>query len=221
MRLGDVFKKPNKEATEESQNEAPKFEKVTWYRDPGLRVLYWYAFVLCVSSATTGYDGMFFNSVQNFESWNTFFDNPVGARLGLLGAAYQIASVVSIPLVPIVADRYGRKTSIVIGFLIMIVGAILQGASQQFGSFIGGRVLLGFGNSFTQLASPMLLAEICHPQHRARMTTVYNCLYNAGAFTVGWVSFGTDYLGNEWSWRIPAILQGAPSFLQLLVIWCK
>lgn len=40
-----------------AQEEAPKFEQVTWYRDPGLRQLYCYAFVLCIASATTGYDG--------------------------------------------------------------------------------------------------------------------------------------------------------------------
>ena len=35
----------------------PHFEKVDWKRDPGLRKLYFYAIVLCVASATTGYDG--------------------------------------------------------------------------------------------------------------------------------------------------------------------
>lgn len=66
-----VFKKsaPNKEATIVAQQEAPKFEHVSWMKDPGLRKLYWHAFVLCIASATTGYDGMFFNSVQNFETW--------------------------------------------------------------------------------------------------------------------------------------------------------
>lgn len=40
-----------------AQDEAPQFEQVTWYRDPGLRKLYFYAFVLCIASATNGYDG--------------------------------------------------------------------------------------------------------------------------------------------------------------------
>lgn len=60
---------PNKEATVVAQQEAPKFERVNWTQEPGLRKLYWHAFVLCIASATTGYDGMFFNSVQNFETW--------------------------------------------------------------------------------------------------------------------------------------------------------
>lgn len=47
---------------------------------------------------------------------------------------------------------------------------------------MAGRTLLGFGNSFAQLASPMLLAELAHPQHRARLTTFYNCVWYIGAF---------------------------------------
>lgn len=50
-------KKPNAEATAIAQQEAPQFENVDWKKDPGLRKLYFYAFVLCVASATTGYDG--------------------------------------------------------------------------------------------------------------------------------------------------------------------
>lgn len=47
--------------------------------------------------------------------------------------------------------------------------------------YVGGRVCLGFGNSLAQLASPTLLTEICHPQHRAILTAIYNCLWNLGA----------------------------------------
>ncbi len=42
---------------------------------------------------------MFFNSVQNFEFWGNYFGHPEGSMLGLLGALYQIGSLVSIPLV--------------------------------------------------------------------------------------------------------------------------
>ncbi|ROT35277.1 hexose transporter protein [Sodiomyces alkalinus F11] len=211
--------KPTAESRAAALEEAPKFERVVWHQDPGLRKLYFYAVVLCVSSASTGYDGMFFNGIQNFESWTSFFGYPSGSDLGLLVALYQIGSVASIPFVPIITDNWGRRLSIAIGFVIMIVGAVMQGSAQDYGTFAGGRVLLGFGNSFAQIASPMLLTEICHPQHRARLTTVYNCLWNLGALIVAWTTFGTNFMNNEWSWRIPAILQGAPSFLQLLFLW--
>lgn len=65
----------------------------------------------------------------------------------------------------------------------MIAGAFIQGFSTNMGLFMGGRFMLGFGNSLAQISSPMLLTEICHPQHRGRLTSVYNSLWNAGAIS--------------------------------------
>ncbi|KAI8246947.1 Lactose permease [Colletotrichum sp. SAR 10_96] len=138
--------KPNKEATVHAQDEVPQFEHVTWYRDPGLRALYWHAFILCIASASTGYDGMFFNSVQNFESWKEYFDSPSDHLLGLLAALYQIGSLASIPIVPNADALFGLEV-------------------------------------------------------------------------VAWTSFGTNFLNNQWSWRIPALLQALPSVVQVVGIW--
>lgn len=41
----------------EVQAESPELPRVDWKKSPGLRKLYFYAAVLCVASATTGYDG--------------------------------------------------------------------------------------------------------------------------------------------------------------------
>jgi hypothetical protein len=40
-----------------AQEEKPELEVVSWWQEPGLRRLYWWAAVLCIASATTGYDG--------------------------------------------------------------------------------------------------------------------------------------------------------------------
>jgi hypothetical protein len=39
-----------------AQAEAPSLERVSWFQDAGLRKLYFWAFILCIASATTGYD---------------------------------------------------------------------------------------------------------------------------------------------------------------------
>ncbi|KAK4197863.1 general substrate transporter [Triangularia verruculosa] len=217
--MGIFDKKPQAAAAEVAQEEAPQFERVDWRKDPGLRKLYFFAIILCVASATTGYDGMLFNAVQNMEQWDSYFGRPRGSILGLVGALYQIGSLVSIPVVPLLADNFGRKLPIAIGCVIMVVGAVIQGSCTNLNTFMGGRVLLGFGNSLAQISSPMLLTEICHPQHRGRLTTVYNCLWNVGALIVSWLAFGTSFVPTEWSWRVPALLQALPSIIQLAFIY--
>lgn len=84
---------------------------------------------------------------------------------------------------------------------------------------MGGRFLLGFGNSLSQMASPLLLTEICHPQHRGPVTAIYNCLWHAGALLVSCVAWGTASIGSDWSWRSITLMQVAPSLLQLCGIW--
>lgn len=45
------------EKTQKIRDEAPRFEHVIWYKEPGLRVLTFYSVVLCASSMGTGWDG--------------------------------------------------------------------------------------------------------------------------------------------------------------------
>jgi MFS family permease len=102
----------------------------------------------------------------------------------------------------------------------MIAGALVSTFATNWQIYMAGRLVLGFGNSFAQMCSPILLTEICHPQHRAKFTAVYNCLWNVGAVFVAWIAWGTSQADNEWSWRSITLLQGLPSAIQLsLIFW--
>ena len=101
-----------------------------WYRKKNLRFLY----LTLVPSAlgvemTSGYDGSVLNGLQAVQSWIDYFDNPQGAILGIITAAFSLGSVAAIPLVPWVNDRFGRKMSIKFGSLLILIGVVLQTAS--------------------------------------------------------------------------------------------
>lgn len=186
---------------------------------PNMRKLYFYCAIVCVASATTGYDGSMFNTMQILPAWQEQFDHPTESSLGRLSAMYSIGSIASLPVAPFISDRFGRKISIVIGCIIMVIAGAIQTAATAQPQFEGGRFFMGFGNSLAQLSSPLLLAEICHPQHRARVTAIYNCLWSLGALICGWLSFGTQYINGDWSWRVPTLVQVFPSIIQLTFIW--
>lgn len=132
---------------------------------------------------------------------------------------FNIGSIVSLILVPILSDRAGRRLPIIIGCFIMVVAAGVQAAAINEPMFEGARFFMGFGNSLAQLSAPLLLTEICHPQHRGRVTAVYNCLWNIGALICSWISFGTQNIDNDWAWRTPTLIQALPSVVQLMFIW--
>jgi sugar porter (SP) family MFS transporter len=159
------------------------------------------------------------NNMRILQPWQDYFGNPQGDTLGLLTALYSIGSIASLPVAPFIADKFGRKAAILAGCILMCIGAAIQTASQSLGMFMGGRFLMGFGNSLAQLSSPLLLAEVCHPQHRARVTGIYNCLWNLGAIVNTWLTFGTKRINNDWCWRIPTLGQALPSVIQLSFLW--
>ena len=69
---------------------------------------------------------------QNMDNWQEYFKHPRGANMGRLQAMYSIGSICSLPIVPYISDRWGRKMSIKIGCVIMIIAAALQtGATGQ------------------------------------------------------------------------------------------
>jgi MFS family permease len=72
-------------------------------------------------------------------------DSPIGTRLGLIAASYYLPKIQLSPVFAMLADEVGRKPVIAIGVFFMIAGAVLAGASQSVGMFIGSRVLLGTG----------------------------------------------------------------------------
>lgn len=86
--------------------------------------------------------------------------------------------------------------------------------------FIAARFFVGLGCSLAQGSAPLLLTELCHPQHRARFTAAYNIFWNLGAIIATWLTFGTFTLKNSWSWRIPSIFQAfCPLVLVVFLPW--
>ncbi len=102
---------PGKDSSAVAAKEAPRFEHVVWYKDPGLRKLYLVScFGLMVASATTGYDGSLLNTVEQFDYWENYFDH-VGtdpsqsSRLGLLTNMFTIGSIVSMFIVYVTIQK--------------------------------------------------------------------------------------------------------------------
>jgi len=77
------------------------------------------------------YDPTMINGLQAVANWQEYFNHPDGPILGFITAAYSLGTVLGLPFVPFVADRFGRRMSIVIGSIVMVVGATLQTVTQN------------------------------------------------------------------------------------------
>lgn len=105
--------------------------------------------------------------------------------------------------------------TIFFGSCIMLVGVAIQTAAQNIGMFIAARGIIGFGLGFACAAAPLLITELAFPTHRGPLTSLYNSSWYLGSIVAAWATFGTFRIQNDWSWRIPSLLQGLPSVLQV------
>jgi MFS family permease len=117
----NTFKLANKE-----------FPKVTWWRDPGLRHLYFLLLVPLMTSMVNGYDGSMMNALQTSGQWQNYFNHPRGSLLAFYNLAFalgQLVAVIPFPFPATIADKLGRRWGVVIGSIIAIIGVAVQSAS--------------------------------------------------------------------------------------------
>ncbi|RFU25482.1 hypothetical protein B7463_g10852, partial [Scytalidium lignicola] len=196
-----------------------EFPKVTWYKQKGMRGLYVCLMFVVLTSATNGYDGSMMNGLQSLPQWRDYYNNPSPSQLGLLNCIMSVGSLVALSVTPYAADILGRRTGVMIGCTIMLIGVLLQSLGFTFGMFVGARFLIGFGVAIAHGSSPLLITELVHPQHRATYTTIYNTTWYIGSFVAAWLTFGTNKIAGNWAWRAPSIVQAFPSLLQITFIW--
>ncbi|KAI4595257.1 hypothetical protein KJ359_006931 [Pestalotiopsis sp. 9143b] len=190
-------------------------DKIPWYRKPNLRALYFLLFPTCMGiELTSGFDAQMINALQIVPSWVEFFGDPKG----IISAAYSLGAILSLPLVPIVNDRLGRRWSILIGSVVMVIGAIIQGFSVNVGMYIAARLILGFGIPVCIVSGSALIGELGYPKERPVLTSLFNVSYFPGQILAAGICFGTNNIPNNWGWRIPSLLQMTPSLFQIAFV---
>ncbi|KAK3348524.1 general substrate transporter [Neurospora tetraspora] len=197
-----------------------KEDPIPWYKKPNLRFLYFMLFPTCMGiELTSGFDSQMINALQILNSWIKYFDDPQGALKGIISAAYSLGAILSLPLVPIINDRFGRRWSIALGSITMIVGALIQGFSQHVGMYIVARMILGFGIPTCIVSGSSLIGELAYPKERPVLTSLFNVSYFVGQIVAAAIVFGTNNIASNWGWRIPSLLQVCPSLLQLAFVF--
>jgi len=105
-----------------------------------------------------------------------------------------------------------------LGSLIMVFGALLQGFSQHVAMYIIARMILGAGILFCIISGAALIAELGHPKERPFLTSLFNSSYFIGQILASAIALGTTDIHSDWSWRIPSLLQICPSLLQICTV---
>lgn len=105
------------------------------------------------------------------------------------------------------ADHIGRRTTIIVGCAVFIVGVILQVASSTVGLLSGGRFIAGLGVGFESAIVILYMSEIAPKKVRGALVAGYQFCITIGILLASCVDYATQNRMDSGSYRIPMALQ--------------
>ncbi|KXT10627.1 hypothetical protein AC579_6620 [Pseudocercospora musae] len=131
-----------------------------------------------------------------------------GITASMAGGSW-LASLVS----GFISDAYGRKTSIMIGAVIWVIGCIIVAASQNIPMLIVGRIINGFCVGICSAQVPVYISEIAPPTKRGRLVGAQQWAITWGILIMFYISYGCSFINGPSAFRIPWALQMIPAIL--------
>ena len=106
-----------------------------------------------------------------------------------------------------IADFTGRRTTIILGCIVFVIGVILQTASSSYGLLVAGRLIAGFGIGFVSAIIILYMSEIAPKKVRGAIVSGYQFCITIGLLLASCVDYGTQNYTTSASYRIPVGLQ--------------
>lgn len=114
-----------------------------------------------------------------------------------------------------ISDRFGRKASLIIAAVIFLLSALGTGFSQNFGQFMGYRILGGLGVGMASVVSPIYIAEVSPRHIRGKMVALNQLNIVLGILAAQVINFlisqevpdhvSDEFIRNSWNgqmaWR--------------------
>ncbi|GMK58856.1 hypothetical protein CspeluHIS016_0602980 [Cutaneotrichosporon spelunceum] len=107
------------------------------------------------------------------------------------------------------ADWYGRRTTIIAGCGVFIIGIILQVASTDYKLLTGGRAVAGIGVGFVSAIIILYMSEIAPRKIRGALVSGYQFCITIGLLLASCVCYATQNRMDTGSYRIPISIQFA------------
>ncbi|KAK6366420.1 hypothetical protein LTR64_008435 [Lithohypha guttulata] len=183
--------------------------------------LYAIVALVTMNNCGNGFDGTIMSSVNAMDPFHDYFGTSMqGASIGAVFALYNVGQIVGCFVAAPASDGLGRRKAMACGSVFLIIGAVIQAAAMNIGTFMAGRFFLGFGCTLSMTAAPIYLVEFAYPSWRGALSGLYNVFgWYIGSLASTWTAYGTGRLTTNWSWRIPIMIQIVPALIVLCFVW--
>ncbi|KAM5381167.1 hypothetical protein ACJZ2D_003083 [Fusarium nematophilum] len=157
-----------------------------------------------------GYDNGLMGGLVNTTAFKDTFDSPNSDMIGLIVAIFEIGCFFGAIFAAVWGERLGRRWSVFIGCVVLIIGAVLQAASFSRAMMIVGRIVSGLGLGVVNSTVPVMQAEFSPKSSRGIYVCAQLSTLNFGIFLVYWIDYAFSSHHGSYAWRVPVILQCVP-----------
>lgn len=155
-----------------------------------------------------GWDQGVYGGILNNKTFSAQFHNPSATIQGQIVSTYDLGCIAGAVLSIYVGDKLGRRKSVAMSCLWVIVGGAIQASSFSLPQMIVGRIIAGLGIGQSTAVVPMWQAETSKPNHRGKLVALQLVMVIFGICLTNWLNLGMTYvLDNEVTWRFPLAMQ--------------
>lgn len=183
-----------------------------------------YVYILCCIAALGGILFGYTTSVTAGAAGaiQTFFEL-TPSQVGWVVSSFIVGAVPGALLAGRIADRFGRKASLLLAAVIFVATSAISATTSSFALLSAVRILCGFAIGLAGTVSPMYISEISPTKIRGKASGIYNLSMVLGQILV----FSTNFLiakgmteawmaETGWRWMLGAQL--VPSLLMLVLV---
>lgn len=182
----------------------------------------WKAYLICAFASFGGiffgYDSGYVNGVNGSKEFIHLVEGATATKLSsshssLIVSILSAGTFFGAIIAGDVAERIGRKWTVVMGCAIYIVGVVIQeitGPSvDALGTIVAGRLVAGLGVGFESAIVILYMSEICPKKVRGALVAGYQFCITIGILLASCVVYATQDRPNTSSYRIPIGIQFA------------
>lgn len=168
------------------------------------------AYGLAIIGSTVGepdfYD--YFGLAAKGEPGYAHTTNMVGALNGVNSAGAIAGSLFQ----AWTADYFGRKRTIQLGSVVLVIGGALCSGAVHMAMFLVGRFIAGMGSGILTCIVPIYQAEVSMAETRGAMVAMTGVMYSMGYSLAGWLGYACYHVNASspnasFAWRFPLAVQ--------------
>ncbi|KAK8152464.1 general substrate transporter [Phyllosticta citrichinensis] len=141
-----------------------------------------------------------------------------GAIQALVVAIYEVGCLLGSFFVIAYGDKLGRRKSVLIGTVWMLIGTAIQASATTMGQLIVGRIVTGLGNGMNTSSIPVWQSEMAPPKIRGFLVLFEGALITGGIMVSYWINYGFWFITQygSFQWRFPIAFQAVFGFLLII-----